>query len=141
MKKQEQEQEKKIDDIKNCKDSGKDIKKCIDEEKIKDSNNGNDLNSTELAKLDIINYEQQIFGNCMDDCTVRNENNCSGKCMEESGADSKSEAKLMLEMEKETGKENIKNCKENGSKLQSCLELEFQKNPAAKKQVIGSVKA
>mmetsp|Transcript_5484 Transcript_5484/g.4855 ORF Transcript_5484/g.4855 Transcript_5484/m.4855 type:complete len:82 (+) Transcript_5484:260-505(+) len=79
--------------------------------------------------------------NCMDDCKAENKNkNCKKTCIKESGADLNSEAKLMLEMEKEAGKENIKKCNENGTGLKSCLQAEFEKNPKAKKQVIGSVK-
>ena len=77
----------------------------------------------------------------MDGCKAENKTkNCKITCLQESGADSKSEAKLMMKMEKEVRKENIKKCEENGSGLKICLQAEFQKNPEAKNQVIGSIK-
>jgi len=141
QKQKDLEKEKKIDEINICKDSGKSMKDCINDKKDADKNKSDDLNITEIAKMDIIDYEQQIFMNCMNDCKSENKTkNCKKTCLQDSGADSKSEAKLVMKMEKEAGKENIKKCEENGSDIKGCLQAEFEKNPEAKKQVIGSVK-
>lgn len=46
----------------------------------------------------------------------------------------------MIEMKKEEGKENIKNCSNTGKNLTECLQEELINNPDEKKQVVGSIK-